>query len=475
MLRHAGLAPAGRRDIRMGRSLVNPHRPRHRLRAGACLCFVVLLGSACAPGIDARPAGPETAPTPAPTSLSIEILYPSEGAEFVAGGPLRPTMLVTDAGGKAVDDARVHLTLRGPSGEAIAEVETVAGGQGVYRTPAWAIPQRAANGEWSVEVEAVRAGARATALRRVRVTPSISRILHDKYSFWIDPPTMKGIVSTLAAERGDAHNGMVRLGGGLPAAHILPAAWIDVQWRTGDFDLASPEAARRFLLEQIGDLGATRVRSLGDPEPFEFKTWQGWRMPARGRLRYEEVEWVLFYAPEVDRTFALGTTIVKPPGGIDAPEVLRSSFEVDETWEGEGVAPEPLPNLLPGPQWTAPELGEEFIGAQAEIVLRWEPLRELEPDEYYEVKVDYAYSEGTPLLGFATREPWLRLPPDLYDQPNCRVFNGSVRLMRSAGDPRQVSPEDVPLSHPSLLTYFLWTRPEADPAPFSPLCPNEQT
>ena len=46
-------------------------------------------------------------------------------------------------------------------------------------------------------------------------------------------------------ERGDARNGMVRQGGSLPAAHILPTAWVDVQWRAGDFDLTSPEAARR--------------------------------------------------------------------------------------------------------------------------------------------------------------------------------------------------------------------------------------
>jgi hypothetical protein len=217
------------------------------------------------------------------------------------------------------------------------------------------------------------------------------------------------------------------------------------------------------------------VRNLGKAEPFEFKAWQAWRVPARGRLRYEQVEWVVFYVPEVDRTYGLGTTVVLPPKGVDAPDVLRSSFEVDEGWEGDGVAPEPLPSLLAGPRWTAPELGAEFSGPQAEIVLRWEPVRPLASDEYYEVKVEYAYAEGTPFLRFATREPWLRIPPELYHQPNCRVFNTSVRLMRSTGDPTQVSPQDVPLSHPSLLAYFLWTRPESDPAPFLPLCPNEQT
>jgi len=185
------------------------------------------------------------------------------------------------------------------------------------------------------------------------------------------------------------------------------------------------------------------------------------------------VEWLVFYAAETDRTFALGTTIVQPPSGINAPETLRRSFEVDAAWKPSGVAPEALPVLSPGPVLTEPELGAEFSGAQANIILRWEPVRTLQEGEYYEVKVACAYSESTPLVRFAARDAWLRLPSDLYHQHNCRVFNWDVRLMREAGP--EGGGQSVPLSHSSLYSYLVWGRPATEPAPFPPLCPNEQT
>jgi hypothetical protein len=243
-----------------------------------------------------------------------------------------------------------------------------------------------------------------------------------------------------------------------------------VQWRQGDFGLTDAEAARRFLLEQIGDLGQSRVRSLDEPQPVTFKAWPGWLVPARGQLRYEQVEWLVFHAPEVDRTFALGTSVVMPGATFPAAETLRRSFDVDAAWAPEGVAPEALPDLAPGPVLTAPDLGEEFAGAAAEIVLRWEPVRELAEDESYEVVIDYAYAEGTPFLRTSTRETWLQLPPQLYHEPNCGVFNWTVRLVR-AGQ----GPSGTPLSHPSLYAYLVWKRPPSDPSPFPPLCPNEQT
>ncbi len=247
-----------------------------------------------------------------------------------------------------------------------------------------------------------------------------------------------------------------------------------MQWRAGAYDLAAAESARRFLLEQIGDLGFSRVRSLGEPQPTEFKGWDGWIVPARGQLRYEQVEWLIFYAPEVDRTFALGTTVVLPPEGIDAHQALRSSFEVDGAVEAGGVAPEPLPRLLPGPPLVEPQLGEPFYGEGAGVVLRWDSLRPLREDEYYEVSVDFAYAESTTTERFTTRQTRLVLPSTLYAQPNCRVFNWTVRLMRSAAG-EDGSPNGEPLSHTSLYWYLLWVHPTAEPAPFLPLCPNEQT
>jgi hypothetical protein len=95
--------------------------------------------------------------------------------------------------------------------------------------------------------------------------------------------------------------------------------------------------------------------------------------------------------------------------------------------------------------------------------------------EYYEVMVAYAYSESAPLARYRTREAWLQLPSELYRQPNCRVFNWSVRLMQSAGEEAGDEVQGVPLSYSSLYSYVVWTRPEGEPAPFLPLCPNEQT
>jgi len=405
----------------------------------------------------------------------VEILYPTGETSVVAGTPIRVTVHVTEAGGVDADGAAVEFDLRDGAGVLQASLEGAPGGQGVFRGPAWTIPIRAVGGSWSLDVRAAQEEAQGASASTFGVTPSMSRILHDKYGFWLEAPSLKGIISTLAAERGDASNGMIRWGGSLPAAHILPSAWIDVQWRRGDFGLTSSDAVRRFLLEDIGDLGASRVRSLGEPHPTKFKGWDAWLVPARGELRYEQVEWLVFYAAETDRTFALGTTIVQPPSGIDAHEALRRGLEVDTAWEASGVAPEPLPALLPGPVLVQPELEEVFSGARAAIDLRWGPLRALGEDEYYEVVVEYAYSEGKPLIRYATRETQLRLPSDLYDQPNCAVFNWYVRLMQSIGAPADEGMRGVPLSHPSPFSYFVWRRPAADPAPFPPLCPNEQT
>lgn len=445
------------------------------MRSGGWRPPRTVLVLACAVGLLTACAPAASVLQPTPAALFVEILHPSEGAEVVAGEGLRIAVQVIGPEGADTDGAEVDFTLRGSDGEVEAELEGVAGGQGVFRSPSYTIAVRAPGGIWSVEIRARQGGAEGAVAGTFAVVPSTSRVLHDKYGFWLDAPTLRGVTPMLAAERGDASNGMIRWGGSLPAAHILPSAWIDVQWRQGDFGLTTAESVRRFLLDQVGDLGASRVRSLGEPQPVRFKEWDGWLVPARAQLRYEQVEWLVFYAPEVDRAYALGTTIVAPPEGIRAHDALRRSFDVDAAWKALGVAPEPLPMLLPGPRLLQPGLGKVFYGSEAEIVLRWEPPRPLGEDEVYEVVVDYAYSESAPLVRYATRATQLTLPPELYQEPNCGVFNWTVRLLRSPGPDAGNGPAPIPISHPSFYSYVLWKRPASDPAPFLPLCPNEQT
>jgi hypothetical protein len=420
-----------------------------------------------------RTGAPLPSPTP-PPNLTLQVLYPVEDSHIAAGEILRFTLLVTDRLGAAADDAAVRLSLQDQAGAEQASLDLSPGGQGVFRSPAWIVPEGASAGMWTAEFDASLGAARAQTWSRVHVDPSLSWILQDKYGFWIDPPVLRGIVPSLVAERGDARDGMIRWGGSLPAAHVLPSAWVDVQWRAGDYDLETAGSALRFLLEEIGDLGFSRVRSLGEPQPTEFKGWDGWTVPAQGQLRYEEVEWLIFYVPEVKRTFAIGTTVVLPPEGIDAHHALRSSFEVDAEVDADGVAPEPLPHLLPGPTLESPALGEAFYGDAARVVLSWVPLRPLREDEHYEVSVDFAYAESTKTERFTTRQARQVLPAVLFMQPNCGVFNWTVRLMRSAHGGTGAPAEEA-LSYPSLYSYVLWLHPPSEPAPFPPLCPNAQT
>jgi len=134
------------------------------------------------------------------------------------------------------------------------------------------------------------------------------------------------------------------------------------------------------------------------------------------------------------------------------------------------VAPEPLPDLLPGPTLISPPLAARFKGTEQPIVLQWQPLKDLAEDEYYEVALDYYYREAHPIVTFLTRETSLTVPETLYHTPNCQVFNWTVTLKRQTGLADDGLPIGEALTHPSLYWYFWWQYPPRT-RPFPPLCP----
>ena len=304
--------------------------------------------------------------------------------------------------------------------------------------------------------------------------PSTSEVLLNKYGFWIDAPRLRGIVPQLVTEKGNAQRGLIRWGGQIPAIHILPENWVEIHWLAGDYQLDSPAVVRHFMLTELGDLGFTPVRELGPFEPRRFKQWAAWQVQGRGRRSLDQVQWMIFYAPEVDKTFAIGTTVVLPPIGIDAHAVLRDSFEVDPAIQAEGVAPEPLPKLLPAPELISPALGERFLGTAQSIVLRWQAVQELAKDEYYAVLVQYDYGESTYDVTLTTRQTQITLPESLYQTPNCGVFNWQVRLMRQTGMDEAGQPSGVPIGYKSLYWYVQWLYPPGESSPFPSRCPNPQ-
>ncbi len=444
------------------------------------MCLIVLV--AC--GVPSAPTATPTTlplpthmPTPLPTTMSlltVNLLYPKTDTEIEMGRSVAFIVQVTDAQGNAVRDGQVTIALHDSTGKHVADIPATFGSGDVYRSKAWTVSHRTPDGTWRVSIAARSDRAEGDGAGSFKVTQSTSEILLSKYGFWIEAPTLRSIMPQLAAERGDAHSGLIRWGGTIPAQHIFPENWVEIHWLEGDYKLDSPEAVRRFMLADVGDVGFTPVRDLGPFEPARFKQWVAWHVGARGRRAADQMEWMIFYAPEVNKTFAIGTTVVLPPSGKDAHAALRASFEVDPAIQANGVAPEPLPQLLPAPELISPTLGARFLGIAQPIVLTWQPVKELARDEYYEVLVQYDYDEATNGVKFTTRQTQITLPETLYRTPNCGVFNWQVTLMRQTGVDEAGQPVGVSISYGSLYWYVQWLYPPGEKAAFLPTCPNPQ-
>jgi hypothetical protein len=436
-------------------------------RAGARSVLVALVAiTACG-----RPG----TPSPVRHPLVVKFLYPAETSSLQMGTTLKTIIEVQDERGRVVKDAAVTLGLLDPSGTIQGEVAAQFGDGDVYRSAPWIIPHMTRDGTWTATVSASTPTAEGTASTPFEVRYSIGETLLHKYGFWIDDPTFKGIHTDLMKERGDARNGAILWGGVLPNQHIFTESWLEVQWRQGDFDLTSPQKVRAFMLGTLGDIGFTPVRQIGLFEPVKFRQWDAWQATVRGQYSRYDGQWLVFYAPEVGKTYAIGTTVVQAPTGIDMHEKLRSSFEVHPELHASGVAPQPLAHLLPAPELISPELGARFAGSEAKVVLSWKPVRELAPDEYYRVHIDFNYVELNTLVNYTTRETQFTIPVSLFQRPNCAVFNWQITLMRQTGTDADGQPTGTPLSYNSLYWYVQWFYPPDEPAPFPPRCPNPQT
>jgi hypothetical protein len=426
---------------------------------------VIIAANGCA-----RPVATATA-----TGLTVKLLYPTAGQSRQMGQGLKSIVQVLDEQGAPLTDAQVTLNIADPSGEVVIALPAVPGSGDVYRTENWSIPHRARPGAWSIQVEAQagsRAGAAATTFE---VKDSVAENLLSKYGFWVDAPTLKGINPDLFKEQGDAQNGVIIWGGLIPMQHIYIENWLEVHWRQGRFDLSSADRVRAFMLNDLGEFGIYPTRALGAFEPFKFKSWDAWQATALGQLARYDTQWVVFYSPEADKTYAIGTMVVLPPPGIDPHATLRDGFEVHPELHAAGVAPAPLPHLVRAPELLSPALGSRVMGAETPIVLNWKPVRALAQDEYYEVKVDYDYSESNNVVRYATRDTQMVLPASLYASPNCGIFNWQVTLMRQTGTDAEGQPEGKALSYHSLYFYVDWRYPLGAPMPFSPRCPNPLT
>jgi len=433
----------------------------------ALLCVQIIAG--CAPAPQRTPQ-----PTPQNADLKVELLYPTPTTEIQMGQSLKSIVKVSDAQGQVRKDAHLTVSFRDPAGKMIASIPAVFGAGDVFRTDAWMVPHRMEQGAWTLTVEAEAGSHRGAAAQTFQVKDSISEILLNKYGFWVNDPAMGNMQTTLAKEKGDAQNGQISWGGVIPAQHVFPESWLEVQWRTGQFKLENAADVREFMLSTLGNPGQYATRALESFQKTKFKNWDAWEVKARGELSVYDEQWMIFYVPEVDKTYALGTTVVLPKVPGDPHDYLRDSFEIHPEIQAKGVAPEPLPDLLPPPELAGPELGTTFTGTSQPIVLSWEPLKELTPDEYYRVSVDFNFSETNTTVTYATRDTRFTLPEELFGRPNCAVFNWQVTLMQQTGTDKNGQPVGKPLSFSSLYSYVRWLYPPGQEVPFIPRCQNQQ-
>jgi hypothetical protein len=427
--------------------------------------MVIALAVGCAPPPDLAPRA----------VLDVSVRYPLESTSIPMGQALRCIVEVRDASGKMVPDARVVLTIRDAAGEATGSVEALIGSGDVYRSEGWTIPHRSEPGAWTVTAQAGTATAEGADVIEFQVQNSRSEELLQKYGFWVEDPSLAGIQTDLGRELGDAEDGAIIWGGVKVQQHIFKESWLEVRWRSGDFGLQSSEQVQDFMLDALGNLGFTPLRQLGEFERVKFKDWDAWQGTVRGQYTRFDAQWMIFYAPEADKTYAIGTTVVQAPTGIDPHETLRGSFEVHPEVDARGEAPVALPYLLPTPRQISPALGTRYMGAEEPIVLAWAPVKELVVDEYYRVKIDFDYKETNFSRYYATLETEFALPEGLYATPNCGVFNWQVTLMRQTGVGEDGQPIGEPISYDSLRWYVEWLYPLDAQAPFDRFCPNPQT
>lgn len=438
------------------------------MRARGLLLGVAMLSLAVACAPAPGEAGTKQA-------LAVSVRYPLADTQIKMGQILKCIVEVRDPAGNMVPDAQVQLTISDASGNVAAEIPAAVGSGDIYRSEGWTLPHRSGAGTWTITALASSASGEGSAAGTFGVRNSVSEDLLAKYGFWADDPSLGYIDTTVGKEEGDARDGEVFWGGYYMQMHILKESHLEIYWRKGNFQLGSSQQVQDFLLDEVGNPGTLPLRELGEFHAVRFKQWEAWQGTARGRLSQYDIQYMVFYSPEVDKTYALGTMVVNPPTNIDAHATLRDGFEVDPQVRPEGQDGKPRPRLLPAPRLVSPPMTRRIIGDSEPIVLTWKPVQELAKDEYYRVAVDFDYAETTTSRYYTTRSTEFTLPQDLYGNPNCGVFNWQVTLMRQTGVREDGEPIGEAISYNSLHWYVEWLYARAEQAPFTPRCPNPQT
>ena len=136
------------------------------------------------------------------------------------------------------------------------------------------------------------------------------------------------------------------------------------------------------------------------------------------------------------------TTDTPEPTATNTPQAADEAAEPEPT---EEVIPTPTPGLKYGaPVLVEPKDGFDFINGNT-IVLQWQPVGELAPDEQYAVRLVYRFNSEVTYQGANVTEPQWTVPLSLYGQvdppENFYEWFVVVERVNNDGSGTAISPE----------------------------------
>ncbi len=121
----------------------------------------------------------------------------------------------------------------------------------------------------------------------------------------------------------------------------------------------------------------------------------------------------------------------------------------------------PTPATYPAPQPLAPLNASIFKGADAKIILEWQPATRagLSESEWYMISIQYTGRDGKPAerIGWSREARWT-VGQEWWNEasPTARTFQWQVTVTRIEGVDPYASPSRVPISPPSPARTFIW-------------------
>lgn len=324
----------------------------HQKYIPALLVLSVLMVRCTIPGTESSIESTLITPTSLPAVTEsvrfLQIVSPSEDANFSGGADLHVNFLTTDDQGQYADGVVVTVELLSPDGAVYFSESCSHKGQGLHGCPPMTLPIRGAEGIWRLRAEASwNSGQTALTETTFHVNPSVSELYLDRYGFWIEYPQVFGLGTGFynLSETGGLHfedwvneddSGFVILNNYLYHSIGITFATIEVHWQ--DADYPEDENAAITFVEELSSQGLHHQ----DPdipvvvlsaEVVEFQALRAWEVQGEGSEYYVAkpaaaypIEWMIFNCPDSEWLWTV-VLFTDDEAYLDHLRTIRDTFQ----------------------------------------------------------------------------------------------------------------------------------------------------